>query len=394
LEPSSATRTKFTSLIQNELPHETYLQLADWYYSLGLLNESMEVLSLAPPNPEVYYWMAFLDHQLKGKNGMVYLNKANALSPQLVFPFRSNSAEVLTWVITQSQDWKPKYYLALIYWSRNNTTEAKELFKQCGSPDFAAFYAARTSLMQDQQFADDLKKASQLDPREWRYGKMLVTHFIETKNYAEAVNTASQYHSRFPEDFRINMLLAKALLMNKQYKASGDLLDKTTILPYEGATDGRQLYREAWLMQAMDHMQRKNYKTALNEISKSRLWPENLGVGKPYEEDIDTRFENYLEGLCYENLKNPAQAKKKWDEVIAYKSNFNNVNSLVTALALRKANKQDLGEELLIEWTKKDPENKVAHWCLEMYRHNQSQVDVNFEANDNLRLTRAMFQLK
>ena len=47
-------------MIRNELSTETYLQLADWYHSLGQLNESLAVLLLAPENPEVYYWIAFL----------------------------------------------------------------------------------------------------------------------------------------------------------------------------------------------------------------------------------------------------------------------------------------------------------------------------------------------
>src|SRR6185295_8595115 len=117
-----AAKNQFVSLIRNEMPRETYLQLADWYLSLGLPNESLEVLRCAPGDAEGYYWMAFLNNKLKapasgpaGISGLI--EKANALSPELVFPFRSSSADVLTWVIGQTPHWKPKYYLALILWS-------------------------------------------------------------------------------------------------------------------------------------------------------------------------------------------------------------------------------------------------------------------------------------
>lgn len=388
--PTDVNKDKFTSLIRNELPHETYLQLADWYYSLGLLKESLEILSFSKPNPEVYYWMAFIKSKLNETDASALIDKANALSPELVFPFRNNSAEVLTWVITQSQHWKPKYYLGLIFWSRNNQERAKELMAKCGDPDFPSFYAARASLMLGDSQEADLRKAAQLDPGQWRYGKLLINYFIENKNYASALTTARQYKERFPQDFRLSMLLAKALLLSKQYKASSDLLDKTTILPYEGATEGRQLYREAWLMQAIQQLQSKNYKAALNSVSKARLWPENMGVGKPYEEDIDTRLENYLEGICYEKTKNPDQAMKKWNEVISFKKDFNNVNTLITAMALNKTNRKDEGEKLLAEWLQKEPDNKLAGWSTDVYHNNQSPLTNELEEDENFRVVKAL----
>ena len=100
----------------------------------------------------------------------------------------------------------------------------------------------------------------QLDPGQWRYGKMLADHYIAEKKYSEALAVAKEYNKRFQNDFRLNMLLAKTMLLNNQYKATTDLLAKTTILPYEGATDGRQLYREAWLMQAVQALKVKNNK--------------------------------------------------------------------------------------------------------------------------------------
>jgi len=389
-QPSDGNKNKFTSLIRNELPHETYLQLADWYYSLGLLREGLEVLNLAPSNPEVYYWMAFLKSKLKESDATTFIDKANALSPELVFPFRNNSVDVLTWVISQSQHWKPKYYLGLIYWSLNDQKRAKELFTQCGDPDFSSFYAVRASLMPEENYVIDLKKAAQLNPNQWRYGKLLINHFIEKKNYEEALTTAKQYKDRFPQDFRISMLLAKTLLLNKQYKASSDLLDKTFILPYEGATDSRQLYREVWLMQAVQQLQLKNYKAALNSISKARLWPENMGVGKPYEEDIDARLENYLEGLCLEKTKKTDQAMKKWNEIISFKGNLNNTNSLITALALNKTNRKDEGEKLLAEWLQKEPDNKLARWCFDVYRNKPSLIGDDLEGDENFRIIKAM----
>jgi len=418
LNPSDVTKDQFTSLIRNEMPQENYLQLADWYFSLGLANEGWEVLNCAPSNAEVVYWMAYLKYKssppvrparpggpLHGGEGMgtstpitigagvkELIEKANHLSPSLVFPFRSNSAEVLKWIVTQTPDWKPKYFLALIYWSRYNPSRAKELIAQCGEPDFAPFYACRAALFNNVNDGADIKKAARLDPNQWRYGKLLIQHFVEKKNYGEALVTAKQYHARFPEDFRLSMLLANTLLLNKQYKACTELLDQTTILPSEGATESRQTYHEAWLMQAVDQIQSKNYKAALNSIDRARRWPENMGSGKPYDEDIDGRLENYLDGIGYERTKDQDRAMKKWNEIISYKRGGNNVNTLITALALRQANRKDEGENLLSEWVQKEPGSKLAAWCVEVYHGNRPAEDL--EGDGNFRVIKALLFTK
>ena len=48
------------------------------------------------------------------------------------------------------------------------------------------------------------------------------------------------------------MLYAKTLLLNRRYSDCSRLLDGIDILPFEGATEGRELYHEAKLMQALE----------------------------------------------------------------------------------------------------------------------------------------------
>ncbi len=385
---SDDSKGEFTTAIRNELPHETYHHLADFYTSLGLLEDAAEVLMLSPQNPEISYRIAYLKDKLQPGSGKTFIEKGNGLSPALVFPFRASSAEALEWVITQTQDWKPRYFLGLIYWSRDNTARAKELFRSCGEPAFAPFYAARAQLYDDDTYAVDLRHAAKIDPEQWRYGKMLAERLIRKKDYAEALKVATDYRKRFPGDFRISMLAAKAMLLNKRYKDVTDLLEKTTILPYEGATDGRQLYREAWLMQAAGQLKSKNYKSALASVEKAKLWPENLGAGKPYDDMIDLRLENYLEGLVYEKMKESQKAQQKFEAVTHATSRRHQANDLATALAYRKTGRAAEGEKLLSDWANEQPSNAMAQWARAAFEGKESASDL--EGDTNFRVLREL----
>jgi Tfp pilus assembly protein PilF len=379
---SELAKNAFTSAITNELPHETCLELADFYASLGLIQDAVEVLTLSPANPEVYYRIAYLMNEVKAGNENDFIEKANKMSPLLVFPFRASSADALEWVMTQTQDWKPRYFLGLIHWSRNHTDRAKLLFAECGLPDFAPFYAVRAELYNDERYRSDLKRAAQLDPGQWRYGIMLADHLIASKNYAEALSVASDYHKRFAGDFRINMLLAKALLLNKRYKAVTDLLEKTTILPYEGATDGHQLYREAWLMRAVEQLKERNYKAALASVNKAKLWPEHLGAGKPYDDMLDLRLESYVEALVYEKSKQEERAQEKLMEITkARQPRQHQITDLITALAYKKTSRGAEGEQVLKAWLERQPDDKIAKWAYAVYSGRFEPFDIEGDGN-------------
>ena len=71
-------------LIKNELPHETFLELATWYYQLDQNNDAFAVLNLAPQIPEIIYWQAFLKR--KTTEEKLYFKKPG--KHRLFFRFR------------------------------------------------------------------------------------------------------------------------------------------------------------------------------------------------------------------------------------------------------------------------------------------------------------------
>ena len=387
-QPTTENKAQFTGLIRNEMPQETYLELATWYFNIGRKEDAAKILQLSPANAEVLYWQSFLAN--------TPLN-VDQLHPDLVFPFRSETAEVLKTLIQKNDYWLLKYHLALIQWSYDNISLAKQLFEACGNmPDYAPFYAARAkfNMKNDSgKVLSDLQRAANLDKGQWRYGNGLVNYYLSQKQYEQALKVAKEYQNQFPANYIIGMLYAKTLVLSKQYNTANTVLKTIQLLPSEGATEGRQLYRENQLMLALDEMEKKNYKNALQYIAASKQWPENLGVGKPYPEDIDERVEDWLAYENYVRLGDKEAARQMLDVILAfkpYKDESGNiipsVKNLVTAWALQKTGKADEAEKLLKRWIEKEPGNKLAKWTIDAYNGNYSKLPDEIQTDENYRV--------
>ncbi|MBW7890079.1 MAG: DUF5107 domain-containing protein [Chitinophagaceae bacterium] len=346
-EKSEATRSNFTSLIRNELPAETFAELAIWYYNAGFSEQAKEVFSLSNKSAESAIWLAFLQNK-----------KVNTsdIDPALVFLFRSETAMALEALLTQQQDWFLKYQLALIYKDRSRDDECRRLLRSCGDePDYAPFYATRSLIFRDADPAQslrDIQKAVQLDRNQWRYYKMLAEYYIEENQPADALRTVEPFFKSHSDNYILGMLYVKTLMLNKRYKEADLLLSKLNIIPFEGATEGKSLYREAKLMLALEEMKKKNYKKAQAYVTQSRLWPENLGVGKPYDDEIDSRLEDWMDYLCSNKLKKPG-GDELLDHILKFTPRIDNTirnfipsNALVSAWAIEKRE----GRDKALEW--------------------------------------------
>jgi tetratricopeptide (TPR) repeat protein len=205
--------------------------------------------------------------------------------------------------------------------AKNDSIKALKLLTACEEkPDYAPFYATRGLLKRfilPDEALIDFKKAATLSPNEWRYGKMIIELLINRQDYAEALNVSNVYSSQHPDHILLNMIHAKALLLNKKYIKSINVLTKLHVIPFEGSTDGRQLWREDWLLQAVEQISNKQYTKALKSIERAKEWPENLGVGKPYQEDIDEKAEEWLKTVCVECMNKKESMESA--EVIIHK---------------------------------------------------------------------------
>ena len=379
LDRSDESLVKFRSMIRNELPHESYLELASYYYGLKLYDEAAQVLLQSPPYPMVSYWLAYL-FNLMNQPQKADEQLARALDQSIVFayPFRQESAEILKWADAKKPHWKTRYLLALLYWSKDRNNDARTEFAACGNePTFAAFYLTRGNFLKTDGNPDilrDYKRALELGPGEWRTYRALIDYHTERTQYPDALEIAKSSVKRFPSSYIALFDLARSFVLNRQYSASLKILDTLTVLPFEGARYTREVYRQASVLSAAEAMKAGKYSSAVKLLEMARQWPERLGVGKPY--DVDNRLEDYLEALCARKAGDQAKAKKLFDQVASYSRQHGDDGSmyrLFGALAEREAGKEDTAARLMDGWLK-DGKSPVARWLAAVLNHKSADV--------------------
>jgi hypothetical protein len=224
---------------------------------------------------------------------------------------------VFEWAMTKSDSWKPVYYMALLQGATNNTAAARALLNKLGDrPDFPPFYSLRAQLTNnDTDKERDLKKAVSLAPTEWRYTHRLTNYYNEKREYAKALQTIKPFYATHKNHFPTESLYMRALTYNKQYEEAEKILNTIHILPFEGERGGRLIYREIKMMLATQALAKGKTNDAAKKVADAFLWPRRLGVGKPFDEAIDTRLEDWMNAMIAIKLKKSADKEKNLRKV-------------------------------------------------------------------------------
>jgi Tfp pilus assembly protein PilF len=321
LEPGDENLKSFRSMIRNELPHETYLETAMYYVNLGLADDALRLLEVAPDQPTIRYWQAYLLREKSPGQSRELLRKAAALSPNLVRPFREESIPVFQWADEAlPESWKADYYLGLIYWGRGRNDDARTAMAAAGDrPDYAPFYIWRASLDREsrpQEALADYERAYKTDQTNWRTSYQLASFYLVQDMPEKALQLAVAAGKQFPEEDLIKILLARTYLNNGKYKDCDSILGEATILPFEGQRDVHGLFVQCQICSALEGMKQGRYAEAISSLEDAKEYPERLGTGKPHNPDF--RVQDYLIMLCYEHMNMPAKAAEARQRIAAY----------------------------------------------------------------------------
>lgn len=347
LDKDQSSLGKFKAMIKNEMPFQSYLELATVYNKYKQKEIAIQVLENSPKHPLVNLWLAYLDPAQKD----VQLNQMIAQPSAFVLPFRKESLPMLKWAKSEISSWKVDYYLALNLMALGQEEEGYQLLEAIGqSADEATFYLSRALLLNqqgDEKKQEDLEKALSMDQSQWRTWFQLTKHFTNKGENQKALTLVKEAVKAFPGNYVLEMEYIQLLNKAGQYKTAMKLLDKIEVLPHEGAGGGRTLYESVYLNATLQDIKAKRWNTALTKIEKSRLWPENLGVGKPYNpKEI---LQDYLTAMVYKAKNEPSKSREYLEAVIAQadKVNINSQEQALVFLALKNNGQKEAAAELM-----------------------------------------------
>ncbi|MGV8134881.1 MAG: DUF5107 domain-containing protein [Mangrovibacterium sp.] len=378
--PSLENREEVTCKITNELAHETYLEYALWYYKNGQKGDALKILNIYPSSqPVVLLWQAYLSH-LNGEEALanILLQKVLGQSPAKVFPFRRETLQALEWAKKESDDWKLNYYEGLIDLHLGAREKGLELWKACGNtPDFYPFYIARSKLWEkgDPRAEEDVNRALGIGGEFWRTELYASEFYLDKGNSPRAEELARKGYREHPDNYYIGLCYAKILDQANKYPLCINLLQKLVILPNEGATQGRQIWRDANIGQSLYLFFLNKYSEALRMIDEARQWPENLGVGRPYV--VDERLEDFIALQCYKKLGNANSAKLMQQNVMNFEAEDNlssGINDFLSALVLKETGNEKRGDLRIKELEKSNLSPEVIRWCQAVYAGNKKEA--------------------
>jgi Tfp pilus assembly protein PilF len=392
LHNSAEDLSRFTSTITNEMPYQTYLELSLIYYDLGLKDDALAVLDKAPSQPLISLWKAYI----KGDASM--LGEVADASPAFVFPYRTETAKALQWAMSENNSWKFKYYLALNYGGLYRDEDCMKLMLACGQePDFGPFYITRADLVAstdpDQQLKD-LEMARKISPDDWRAASKLINYYENKHDYKMALSMAEESYRKYGNNSEVGLQYVIALINNNQYAKSLKLLEGMTILPFEGASEGKLIYDQACLFLAMDYIQNRKYSSAIKMIDKSRLWPENLGVGKPY--DVDTRIQDYLTVYCLGKMNKPAGTDEMKKAIVSYESGrrYPSFNVILAIKTLQAEGKSAEADKIISSM--EDSSSPVKKWIAAAAENDQAamaSLEKQFESNRRFQVIKRVLEV-
>lgn len=371
----------FKSRITSELSHETYLELAIFYFNLNLDTVALEVLALSPSNAMVCIWIAFIHARRQSmQQATLHMQNAMHLPPDFVFPHRQEDVQVLEWAAGYYQSWKLKYYLALAYIQMLRNDEALQLLLSCGDePDFYVFYIVRANLQRDVDAAaceNDLHRANQQAPQEWRTSLLLSRFLADQQRWVEALEVVNAGYQHHPGNYYLGLHLAACLMHTARYEDGIELMNSLKVLPNEGASDGRNIWKETHLYAALNAMDGLDWEQAIVYIAQARMWPEHMGVGRPY--DVDERLENFMELYCLQQSHQSIP-----NELIGQVANYRHqypetpysANDFLSIFLLKQQGEFNNAQQMLINWQLIDADDLAGKWARAFFADDLDELE-------------------
>lgn len=270
--------------VRGELPQETYLELGTWYEAAGQPEDAAALFARAGARTAIGLVRQAHAVHLQGddKAARRILAKAADASVDFALPFRRETLPALDWATRENPSWKFTYFKAVLLAALTRDAEANALLDDCGErPDSSTFYLFRAARRTGDAALADLRRAQRTGDS-WRVGHALYRHYADAGEARRACETAADYVRRLPSNI-LNIDYANALVKDGRPREAIAFMEKTMFLPSEHGDNASGAWFDACRALASEALAGGNRVAAKAAAVKAASYPENLGVGRPYE---------------------------------------------------------------------------------------------------------------
>jgi len=217
-----------------------------------------------------------------------------------------------------------------------------------------------------------------------------MNHYYVNGNYDEAVKLGYRYYKKDKDNYYIGLLYAKSLIAAGNPKEALSVLSEIQVLPNEGATEGRMLFKQANLLLAIEHLERNKLDEALAYAKRSKEWPRNLGVGKPFQENIDERLEDWVTYLILKKMNDPSSEDilKSLSATTSSKDVlpklYSHYNDLITAKALELVSDKGAARKYLENQMENNTNEKAVEWAFRAWEDHKATSIESGDINQNI----------
>ncbi len=303
-----------------------YLEVAVNYLNAGMTGEGIKLLTdiEEPKNPLVFYYLSwFYDQAGQASAAASTLKNAGTIPLDYCFPYRLETMKVLKHAIAKDPGNENAYYLLGNLLFDRRPDEAMEAWNKAVSINDHLPMAWRNLAFGDfhykhntEQAISNLKKAitQSADYPIW-FSELAGYYDQSGEDFRECLGIMENHIDVVKMDIDAPKNLVNFYNLNGEYDKAIDLLKNHHFRTWEGGREIYYHYVDAHTLKALQLMEQKKYEAALDELNTAMLYPENLEVGKPLNDDRNAMIWYYM-GRAFEKMNKKKQAREYFEKSV------------------------------------------------------------------------------
>jgi tetratricopeptide (TPR) repeat protein len=307
-----------------------YIDIAMYYINAGLFDDALSLLSsLAnPTNPLTLYYLAWMyEKEGQSAKSVEMLALATRASFDYCFPFREHTQSILQYAVEKQPSDAVAYYLLgnLLYDKRpDDAIDAWQNALRINSKfpmvlrnlAFGAFHHEGNT----DKSVDLIKRAIAEDSNHPRWYAELESYFDASRHdFKECLSIMENNIATVKMDVTAPQVLVKLYNLNGEYNKSIDLLSSHHFRTWEGGREIHNYFVDAHTLKALELISQNKPEAAIKELATAMLYPENLEVGKPLDDERNAML-YYFIGKAYQEMNQKRKAKESFTKSIESKS--------------------------------------------------------------------------